>query len=113
MKKPVKFFSGRASRKLAEQIAKAYGSNLGKESVVEFSDGEFEPSFDETIRGAEVFLIQSTLPPSENLMELLLMIDAAKRASAHNIILESLVRPIPANLGPPAVLILQTFVFEL
>jgi len=86
MEKPVKFFSGRASRVLAEKIAKAYGSDLGKESVVEFSDGEFEPSFDETVRGAEVFLIQSTMPPSDNLMELLMMIDAAKRASAHNII---------------------------
>ena len=86
MENPVKFFSGRASRALAEQIAKAYGTNLGKESVVEFSDGEFEPSFDETVRGAEVFLIQSTIPPSDNLMELLMMIDAAKRASAHNII---------------------------
>ena len=86
MEKPVKFFSGRASRALAEQIAKAYGTNLGKESVVEFSDGEFEPSFDETVRGADVFLIQSTTPPSDNLMELLLMIDAAKRASAANII---------------------------
>ena len=86
MDKPVKFFSGRASCELAEQIAKAYGSNLGKESVVEFSDGEFEPSFDETVRGAEVYLIQSTIPPSDNLMELLMMIDAAKRASAHNII---------------------------
>jgi ribose-phosphate pyrophosphokinase len=86
MKKPVKFFSGRASRALAEQIAKAYGADLGKESVVEFSDGEFEPSFDETVRGAEVYIIQSTMPPSDNLMELLLMIDAAKRASAHNII---------------------------
>ena len=86
MEKPVKFFSGRASRALAEQIAKAYGVDLGKESIVQFSDGEFEPSFDETVRGAEVFLIQSTMPPSDNLMELLMMIDAAKRASAHNII---------------------------
>ena len=55
-------------------------------SIVEFSDGEFEPSFDETIRGSHVFLVQSTTPPSENLMELLLMIDAAKRASAYKII---------------------------
>ena len=86
MEKPVKFFSGRASRTLAEQIAKAYGTDLGKESIVQFSDGEFEPSFDETVRGAEVYLIQSTIPPSDNLMELLMMIDAAKRASAHNII---------------------------
>ena len=60
--------------------------SLGKESIVQFSDGEFEPSFDETVRGAEVYLIQSTTPPSDNLMELLMMIDAAKRASAHNII---------------------------
>ena len=86
MEKPVKFFSGRASRALAEQIAKAYGADLGKESIVQFSDGEFEPSFDETVRGAEVYLVQSTIPPSDNLMELLMMIDAAKRASAHNII---------------------------
>ena len=86
MDKPVKFFSGRASRVLAEQIANSYGSQLGKSSLVDFSDGEFEPSFDETIRGAEVFLIQSTMPPAENLMELLMMVDAAKRASAHNII---------------------------
>ena len=86
MDKPVKFFSGRVSRVLAEQIANSYGAQLGESSLVEFSDGEFEPSFDETIRGAEVFLIQSTMPPAENLMELLMMVDAAKRASAHNII---------------------------
>ena len=86
MDKPVKFFSGRASRLLAEQIANSYGSQIGESSLVEFSDGEFEPSFDETIRGAEVFLIQSTMPPAENLMELLMMVDAAKRASANNII---------------------------
>ena len=86
MEKPVKFFSGRASRALAEQIAKAYGAGLGKESIVEFSDGEFEPSFVVSVRCAEVFLIQSTMPPSDNLMELLMMIDAAKRASAYNII---------------------------
>lgn len=86
MDTPVKFFSGRASRALSQKIVQAYGSELGNETVIEFSDGEFEPSFDETVRGADVFLIQSTMPPSENLMELLLMIDAAKRASAHNII---------------------------
>ena len=86
MDTPVKFFSGRASRALSQKIVQAYGSGLGNETVIEFSDGEFEPSFDETVRGADVFLIQSTMPPSENLMELLLMIDAAKRASAHNII---------------------------
>ena len=86
MEKPVKFFSGRASRVLAEQIAKAYGADLGKESIVQFSDGEFEPSFDETIRGSDVFIVQSTMPPAENLMELLLMIDAAKRASANSVV---------------------------
>ena len=86
METPVKFFSGRESRVLAQKIAKSYGVELGNESVVEFADGEFEPSFDETVRGAEVFLIQSTMPPSDNLMELLMMVDAAKRASAHNII---------------------------
>ena len=52
---------------------------LGNESVIEFADGEFEPSFDETIRGSDVFIVQSTMPPAENLMELLLMIDAVKR----------------------------------
>ncbi len=86
METPVKFFAGRESRDLAEKIARSYGIELGNESVIEFADGEFEPSFDETVRGADVFLIQSTIPPSDNLMELLLMIDAAKRASAHNII---------------------------
>ena len=86
MKHPIKFFSGRESKVLAEKIANSFGTNLGNQSVVEFVDGEFEPSFDETVRGAEVFLIQSTMPPSENIMELLMMVDAAKRASAHNII---------------------------
>ena len=86
MKHPIKFFSGRESKLLAEKIANSFGTNLGNQSVVEFIDGEFEPSFDETVRGAEVFLIQSTMPPSENIMELLMMVDAAKRASAHNII---------------------------
>tara|TARA_B100000073_G_scaffold161760_1_gene133728 strand:+ start:530 stop:1462 length:933 start_codon:yes stop_codon:yes gene_type:complete len=86
MENPIKIFSGRASRNIAIEIAKEFGVDLGTESVVEFSDGEFEPSFDETVRGADVFIVQSTMPPSENLMELLMMIDAAKRASAHNII---------------------------
>ena len=86
MSTPVKFFAGKTSKKLAKQIANAYGVELNNSSIIEFSDGEFEPSFDETVRGAEVFLVQSTPPPSDNLMELLLMIDAAKRASAHNII---------------------------
>ena len=86
MERPIKFFAGNNTKHLAKQIANAFGSQLNTSSIVEFSDGEFEPSFDETVRGADVFLIQSTTPPSDNLMELLLMIDAAKRASAANII---------------------------
>ena len=86
MNRPVKFFAGSNTQHLAEKIAKEYGSSLSKSSIVHFSDGEFEPSFDETVRGADVYLIQSTTPPSDNLFELLLMIDAAKRASAANII---------------------------
>ena len=86
MEKPIKFFAGANTKYLASQIAKSYGLEISSSSIVEFSDGEFEPSFDETVRGADVFLIQSTTPPSDNLMELLLMIDAAKRASAANII---------------------------
>jgi ribose-phosphate pyrophosphokinase len=82
----VKIFSGRASVKLAEQIATIYGVALGDVNVMEFSDGEFQPSFEETVRGQDVFIIQSTMPPSDNLFELLLMVDAAKRASARKII---------------------------
>ena len=86
MKPVVKFFAGRHSEALAKKIAKSFGIELSQSSVVSFSDGEFEPSYEETIRGAYVFLIQSTPPPTDNLMELLLMIDAAKRASAYKII---------------------------
>ena len=86
MSKEVKIFAGRATQKLAHQIAKEFGVPLGEVSVAEFSDGEFQPSFEETVRGKDVFIIQSTTPPSDNLMELLLMIDAAKRASARKII---------------------------
>jgi len=86
MSNHVKFFSGKASEELAKRIARAYGSDLGNVSFSYFSDGEFQPSFEETVRGADVFIIQSTIPPSDNLFELLLMIDAAKRASAKNII---------------------------
>ena len=71
---------------LAEKIADSLGVNTCNTSIVRFSDGEFEPSFDETIRGCNVFLVQTTIPPAENLMELLLMIDAAKRASAYKIV---------------------------
>ena len=81
----VKIFAASASKELALTIAEKFGQNLGNTSIVYFSDGEFEPSFDETVRGCHVFIVQSTPPPSDNLMELLLMIDAAKRASAYKI----------------------------
>ena len=77
----IKFFSGSATQALAEKIAAAYGSKLGSVTCTKFSDGELSVSYNESVRGANVFLIQSTIPPSDNLMELLLMIDAAKRAS--------------------------------
>ena len=81
-----KIFAGTGSQQLAEQICKSYGSRLGKVNIQRFSDGEILPTFMESIRGDFVFLIQSTYAPSDNLMELLLMIDAAKRASAYKII---------------------------
>ena len=80
-----KLFAARGSMKLAKEIAKHYGKELGNVHIAEFSDGEFQPSFEETVRGGRVFLIASTNPPSDNLIELLLMIDAAKRASAKHI----------------------------
>jgi ribose-phosphate pyrophosphokinase len=82
----IKIFSGSASTYIAKKIADAYGTELGKTSLMEFSDGEFQPSFEETVRGQHVFIVQSTFPPVDNLFELLLMIDAAKRASAYKII---------------------------
>lgn len=82
----VKIFSGRATMILASKIAKHYGVGLGNVIVTEFSDGEFQPSLEETVRGQHVFLIQSTMPPTENLFELMLMIDAAKRASAKTVV---------------------------
>ncbi len=85
MDRHVKLFSGTETRYLAEDIARNYGMPLGEVNVARFSDGEFSPSFDETVRGCDVFIIQSTFAPSDNLMELLLLIDAAKRASAHYI----------------------------
>lgn len=85
-KSPLKVFSCRSSRYIAEDIAKYLGVRLGESSVTEFSDGEFQPRIDESVRGCTVFIIQSTFPPAENLMELLLMIDAAKRASAYKVI---------------------------
>ena len=82
----IKFFCGRASRYLAEQIVSSYGTVLGNSEMLQFSDGEFQPSFNESIRGCTVFIIQSTFPPTDNLMELLMMVDAARRASAHQVI---------------------------
>lgn len=84
--KYVSIFAGRATKELGTKIAEAYGTQLGKSQVVVFSDGEFQPSFEESIRGHHVFIVQSTMPSTDNLMELLLMIDAAKRASAHKVI---------------------------
>jgi ribose-phosphate pyrophosphokinase len=80
-----KIFACTQSVYLAEQIAEQYGTELGKVTFSTYSDGEFQPSFEESIRGIRVFLVCSTFPTSDNLMELLLMIDAAKRASARHI----------------------------
>lgn len=82
----VRIFTGEATRYLSEKIALEHGVGLGNQTIIRFKDGEFEPSFDESIRGDDVFIIQSTFPPADNLMELLLMIDAAKRASAKRIV---------------------------
>jgi len=81
----VKLFSGTNSHSLAEKIAKAYGQELGKLTISKFSDGEFSPSYDESVRGCNVYLIQSTNPSADNILELCLMIDAAKRASAYKV----------------------------
>jgi len=78
----VKIFSGQNSEYLAKKIADYYGRSLGDKTLFRFSDGEMQPVINESVRGAYVFFIQSTFAPSENLMELLLMIDAVKRASA-------------------------------
>ena len=85
-KAPLKVFSCRSSLSLAQKIADSLGIELGKSSVTMFNDGEFQPCFDESVRGNMVFIVQSTNPPAENLLELLLMIDAAKRASAYKVI---------------------------
>ena len=80
-----KIFACTQSMPLAEQIAKAYGQTLGKVNFSRYSDGEYQPSFEESVRGTRVFIIGSTNPSSDNLMEMLLMLDAAKRASARHI----------------------------
>lgn len=85
-KAPIKIFSGSASTYLAEKISVSSGRDLGKINVTRFSDGEFTVAYEETVRGSHLFLIQSTFPPADNLLELLMMIDAAKRASAYKIV---------------------------
>jgi ribose-phosphate pyrophosphokinase len=86
MASSVKIFSGTSSQYLAERIAEKFGEPLGKVNIQRFSDGEIYVEFQESIRGQFVFLVQSTFAPTDNLMELLLMIDAAKRASAYKVI---------------------------
>jgi ribose-phosphate pyrophosphokinase len=86
MYESAKIFSGTATRYLADKIAANSGERLGEVTVSRFSDGEFQPSFEETVRGELVFIVQSTFPPSDNLFELLMMVDAAKRASAKRIV---------------------------
>lgn len=79
-------FAGRATNDLARRVAEIYGIPLGNSTVFQYADGEFQPSFEETIRGGIVFIIQSTTPPTDNLFELLMMVDCAKRASAQKIV---------------------------
>ena len=81
----VKLFSGSGTQDLSLKIAEKYGKELGTVVLSRFSDGEFQPHYEESVRGCDVFLIQSTCQPNDNLVELLMMIDAAKRASAHYI----------------------------
>lgn len=83
---PFKIFAGTKSRYMAEEICNELGVELGKMNIQHFADGEFEVSFEESVRGCEVYLVQSTFPNTDNLMELLLMIDASKRASAKSTI---------------------------
>ena len=82
MQSAAKIFSGTVSHYLAEKIAQQFGNTPGKITIQHFSDGEIQPVFNESIRGDMVFLVQSTFAPAENLLELLLMIDASRRASA-------------------------------
>ena len=84
MERVARIFSGTGSQYLAERITQQYGTRLGKVTIQHFSDGEIQPVFNESIRGDMVFLVQSTFSPAENLLELLLMIDAARRASARS-----------------------------
>ncbi len=81
----IKVFSGRSNRALADKVVKALGEPMGKCEIKSFSDGEIWVKYADNIRGSDVFIIQSTNPPAENLMELLIMVDAAKRASARKV----------------------------
>lgn len=103
---PIKVFAGTKSQYMAEEICRDLGCELGKMNIQYFADGEFEVSFEESIRGCEVYLVQSTFPNSDNLMELLLMIDAAKRASADSVIAvipysDGHVRTVKTSLAHP------------
>ena len=86
MSTQVKIFAGRSVKGMAAEIAKSFGVSLGNVIFNDFADGEFQPSFEENIRGSHVFIVQSTFPPADNLLELLMMVDAAQRASAKQII---------------------------
>jgi len=85
MKTPAKIFACTQSKELTKAIANQFGIEVGKVNFSRYSDGEFQPSFEETVRGARIFIVGSTHPSSENLMEMLLILDAAKRASARHI----------------------------
>ena len=85
MKTPAKIFACTQSTALTEAIANEFGIEVGKVNFSRYSDGEFQPSFEETVRGVRIFIVGSTHPSSENLMEMLLILDAAKRASARHI----------------------------
>lgn len=85
MDKPLAIFAGRSNQALARAIAEHYGTTLGNVTIKTFSDGELYVKYQQSIRGADVFIVQSTPPPGDNIFELLLLIDAAKRASAHRV----------------------------
>ena len=85
MKTPAKIFACTQSTALTKAIANEFGIEVGKVNFSRYSDGEFQPSFEETVRGVRIFIVGSTHPSSENLMEMLLILDAAKRASARHI----------------------------
>ena len=91
---PIRILAGSASQHLGSRIAMGYGEPLCAVKHTVFSDGEFRVSIEETVRGKEVVIVQSTFPPSDNLMELLMLIDAAKRASAKRLRVKRLWRPV-------------------